>query len=56
MRSDQNPRAPMQRPPVVPRPVLLPFVLLTTCFAAWGVANNMTDPLVKVFSRVFARL
>lgn len=43
----------MQRPPVVPRPVLLPFVLLTTCFAAWGVANNMTDPLVKVFSRVF---
>lgn len=45
---------PMERPPVVPRAVLLPFVLLTVCFAAWGVANNMTDPLVKVFSRVFS--
>lgn len=33
---------------------LLPFILLTTCFAAWGAANNMTDPLVKVFSRVFS--
>lgn len=43
----------MDRPPVVPKSVRLPFILLTTCFAAWGVANNMTDPLVKVFSRVF---
>ena len=39
--------------PLVPKPHLLPFVLLTTCFAAWGLANNMTDPLVKVFSRIF---
>ena len=39
--------------PLVPKPYLLPFVLLTTCFAAWGLANNMTDPLVKVFSRIF---
>ncbi|MCB2426329.1 L-fucose:H+ symporter permease [Methylophaga pinxianii] len=30
------------------------FVLLITCFAAWGVAANMTDPLVKVFSKIFA--
>jgi len=36
-----------------PRGTLLPFILLTTCFAAWGLANNMTDPLVKVFSRIF---
>lgn len=41
------------RPPVVPRAYFLPFVLLTVCFAAWGLANNMTDPLVKVFSRIF---
>jgi MFS transporter, FHS family, L-fucose permease len=38
---------------LVPGPVLLPFILLTTCFAAWGLANNMTDPLVKVFGRVW---
>ncbi|MBJ7539326.1 L-fucose:H+ symporter permease [Marinomonas transparens] len=31
----------------------LAFVLLITCFAAWGVAANMTDPLVKVFSKIF---
>ncbi|MCG9891055.1 MAG: L-fucose:H+ symporter permease [Thermosynechococcaceae cyanobacterium MS004] len=29
------------------------FILLTICFAAWGVAANMTDPLVKVFSKIF---
>jgi len=38
---------------LVPGPVLVPFILLTTCFAAWGLANNMTDPLVKVFGRVW---
>jgi FHS family L-fucose permease-like MFS transporter len=29
------------------------FVLLVICFAVWGVAANMTDPLVKVFSKIF---
>src|SRR5688572_26741871 len=33
--------------------MVVPFILLTTCFAAWGVAANMTDPLVKVFSKNF---
>ncbi|MBM3604891.1 MAG: L-fucose:H+ symporter permease [Alphaproteobacteria bacterium] len=32
----------------------LPFVLLVACFAAWGIAANMTDPLVQVFSRIFS--
>lgn len=32
----------------------LPFILLVTCFAAWGIAANMTDPLVKVFSKIFS--
>ena len=26
---------------------------MLACFAAWGVAANMTDPLVKVFSKIF---
>ena len=39
--------------PIVSRDTLLPFILLTVCFAAWGVAANMTDPLVKVFSKIF---
>lgn len=41
------------RTPIVFREMILPFILLTTCFAAWGVAANMTDPLVKVFSKIF---
>ena len=32
----------------------LPFILLCICFAAWGIAANMTDPLVKVFSKIFS--
>lgn len=32
----------------------LPFILLVTCFAAWGAAANLTDPLVAVFESVFS--
>ena len=42
-----------KRAPLVSRETLIPFILLTICFAAWGVAANMTDPLVKVFSKIF---
>ena len=42
-----------QKAPLVSRDMLLPFILLTVCFAAWGTAANMTDPLVKVFSKIF---
>ena len=42
------------KPPMVYRDMVVPFVLLITCFAAWGVAANMTDPLVKVFSKIFS--
>jgi len=34
--------------------MVLPFCLLVSCFAAWGLAGNMTDPLVKVFRSVFS--
>lgn len=29
------------------------YSLLISCFAAWGIAANMTDPLVKAFSSIF---
>ncbi|NAZ86258.1 L-fucose:H+ symporter permease [Kineococcus sp. T90] len=32
----------------------MPFLLLITCFAAWGTAANMTDPLVSVFRTIFS--
>ena len=36
------------------RGMTLPFVLIVTCFAAWGLAGNLTDPLVSVFGSVFS--
>ena len=38
---------------IVPRKILFPFLLLSTCFAMWGMSNNMTDPLVKAFLSIF---
>tara|TARA_R110002049_G_scaffold285698_3_gene466882 strand:+ start:31019 stop:32455 length:1437 start_codon:yes stop_codon:yes gene_type:complete len=38
---------------VVPRQYLLAFILTTCCFALWGFANDITNPLVKVFKEVF---
>lgn len=38
---------------IVSPDMLVPFILLVICFAAWGTAANMTDPLVKVFSKIF---
>ena len=32
---------------------LLPFVLITLCFALWGFANDITNPMVKAFSKIF---
>jgi MFS transporter, FHS family, L-fucose permease len=43
-----------QKQPFVYPDMVLPFILLISCFAAWGVAANMTDPLVKVFSKIFS--
>ncbi len=42
-----------KKQPLVYPDKVIPFILLITCFAAWGVAANMTDPLVKVFSKIF---
>ncbi|MDO4186018.1 MAG: L-fucose:H+ symporter permease [Bacteroidales bacterium] len=30
-----------------------PFILVTCCFALWGFANDITNPMVKSFSRIF---
>lgn len=32
---------------------LVPFVLITSCFALWGFANDITNPMVKAFSKIF---
>ena len=32
---------------------LVPFILITSCFALWGFANDVTNPMVKAFSKIF---
>ncbi len=32
---------------------LIPFILVTFCFALWGFANDITNPTVKAFSKIF---
>jgi FHS family L-fucose permease-like MFS transporter len=37
---------------VVPGGILLPFALVTLLFPLWGFANDITNPMVKAFSRI----
>ena len=39
--------------PVVPRASIAIFAMLVSCFALWGLLNNMTDNLVPAFQRIF---
>lgn len=32
---------------------VVPFILVTSCFALWGFANDITNPMVKAFSKIF---
>ncbi len=32
---------------------IIPFILITSCFALWGFANDITNPMVKAFSKIF---
>lgn len=32
---------------------IIPFILVTSCFALWGFANDITNPMVKAFSKIF---
>jgi FHS family L-fucose permease-like MFS transporter len=32
---------------------IVPFILITSCFALWGFANDITNPMVKSFSKIF---
>jgi len=49
----------MQRSPtndtkrLIPAGAIWPFILLASCFLWWGIANNLTDPLVRVFKDIF---
>lgn len=37
---------------LVPKKYLIPFILITSLFALWGFANDITNPMVAVFQTV----
>ena len=41
-----------QQKPLVPRRYLLTFILITSLFALWGFANDITNPMVAAFQTV----
>ncbi len=41
-----------QSPPIVSKKVLLPFILITSLFALWGFANDITNPMVSAFKKI----
>ena len=38
--------------PVVSKEYLVPFILITSLFALWGFANDITNPMVAAFGTV----
>lgn len=40
------------RHPLIPRKHLVTFILVTTLFALWGFANDITNPMVAAFQTV----
>jgi FHS family L-fucose permease-like MFS transporter len=41
------------KPPIIPRDMILPFILVAMLFPLWGFANDVTNPLVKAFKDIF---
>ncbi|MGI9552497.1 MAG: L-fucose:H+ symporter permease [Aurantibacter sp.] len=41
-----------KKPPVVAKKVLIPFILITSLFALWGFANDITNPMVSAFKKI----
>ncbi|GHU76791.1 MFS transporter [Bacteroidia bacterium] len=39
---------------LVPKEYLLPFILITSLFFFWGLANNMTDTLLAAFKKIMS--
>jgi len=42
--------------PVVRKDLLLPFIIITSIFALWGIANDLTNPMVSAFKKVMPEL
>ncbi|WP_405295703.1 L-fucose:H+ symporter permease [Algibacter sp. Ld11] len=46
----------LKKIPVVRKELLFPFVIITSLFALWGIANDLTNPMVSAFKKVMPEL
>jgi FHS family L-fucose permease-like MFS transporter len=44
----------MEKHPLIPKGIALPFVLLTSLFFAWAIPNNLTDTMLAAFKRIMS--
>ena len=42
--------------PIVRKELLFPFIIITCLFALWGIANDLTNPMVSAFKKVMPEL
>ena len=41
------------KPKLLTKEVIIPFILVAILFPTWGFANDVTNPMVKAFSKIF---
>ncbi len=44
----------MDKPRIIPKGIVLPFILLSSLFFAWAVPNNLTDTMLAAFKRIMS--
>ena len=52
MQNTKPEKSPSAKTPLVERRYLLPFILITSLFALWGFANDITNPMVAGFQTI----
>ena len=45
-----------QKPPLVAKGIIFPFIIITSLFALWGIANDLINPMVSAFKKVMPEL
>ena len=44
----------MEKQRIIPKGIVLPFILLTSLFFAWAIPNNLTDTMLAAFKRIMS--
>ncbi|WP_423127290.1 L-fucose:H+ symporter permease [Gaoshiqia sp. Z1-71] len=44
----------MEKKPIIPKGIVLAFILLTSLFFAWALPNNLTDTMLAAFKRIMS--